>query len=370
MKRFIDVHIPVRRCNLNCHYCYIAHENQRNTVENSYKYSVETIKKGLSKERMGGLCHFNLCGMGETLIPQEIVDIARAILEQGHYVMIVTNGLATHRFKQFAMFPTDLRERLGFKFSFHYLELIRKNLTEKFFSNIQIVRNSNMSFSLEMTPSDELEPYIEDIKKICLENVGALCHLTIPRDMTKENIVLLSKHNLNEFYKIWHIFDSEMFEYKYTLWGKKRNEFCYAGEWSGMLDISTGYLSQCYGVCMKQNIFKDTTKPIKWRAIGHKCSLPHCYNAHSLLGLGCIPELIGNYALERDRIDKHTGKHWLTEKMYDFLSCDLTLDNQLKTDNEKKITDIITSSYQLKGKCKHIIKNTIESMQGKIDKNE
>ena len=31
MKRFIDVHIPITNCNLNCEYCYVAHEGVRNS---------------------------------------------------------------------------------------------------------------------------------------------------------------------------------------------------------------------------------------------------------------------------------------------------------------------------------------------------
>lgn len=335
MKRFIDIHIPISKCNLNCHYCYVNQENSRDRQVSPFKYSAEYIGKALSNERLGGICHFNLCGVGETLIPEETVDITREILKQGHYVMIVTNALLTKRLEQFSLFPEEYRKRLGFKCSFHYLELKKRGLLNKFFDNIDFIRKNGMSISIEMTPSDELEPYIDEVKKICTEREGALCHVTIPRDMTKEGIVLLSEHSFEEFCNIWEQFNSEMFEFKRNLWENKRNEFCYAGEWSGLLNVGDGIMTQCYGMCLKQNIFKDIKNPIKWSPIGKNCCLPHCYNSHSLLGLGVIPEISGNYALERDRVDNRDGSHWLTDEMREFLSHRLEDYNEVHSDEEQ-----------------------------------
>lgn len=358
MKRFIDIHIPVTRCNLDCHYCYVPQENMRNAMETPMKYSPQYIGCALSLDRLGGICHINMCGLGETLIPSNIIDVTKEILKQGHYVMIVTNGTLTKRFKEFGKLPEEYRKRLGFKFSFHYLELKRLNLLDCFFDNINFVRKNGMSFSLEMTPCDELEPYIDEIKELCINHVGALCHLTIPRDMTKPDIVLLSKHDINSFYNIWKSFDSEMFNYKMSLWGQKRTEFCYAGDWSGLLNIGNGEMAQCYGECKVQNIFKNLNAPIKFSPIGHKCTMPHCYNSHSLLGLGCIIELTGNYAKERDRVDQRDGSHWLTKEMYEFLSERLSSNNIEYTKWGMTRKDTIMGIYQFYGKIKKIIKKS------------
>ena len=206
MKRFIDIHIPVTKCNLNCHYCYVSQEKMRDTESTPFTYSMKQVGQALTAERLGGLCHFNLCGLGETLIPHETVELTFELLKNGHYVMIVTNGLLRKRIEEFAEFPEEYRKRLGFKFSFHFLQLKEKGLMDQFFDNFDFVRKHGMSISLEMTPSDELEPYIEEIKKICIERAGAFCHVTIPRDMTKEGIVLLSRHAFAEFYNIWKQF--------------------------------------------------------------------------------------------------------------------------------------------------------------------
>lgn len=348
MKRFIDVHIPISNCNLNCPYCYVAHEGNRDKKKIVFKYDYETIKKGLTKQRLGGLCHFNVCGEGETLIPKEIIDITKAILENGHYVMIVTNGTLSNRFDEFFKFPEELKQRLGFKFSFHYLELKNKKLLDVFNRNIYKTKENGMSYSIEMTPNDEIEPYIEEIKEYCLKNYGAYCHLTIPRDMMSKEIKLLSKHNIDEFYNIWKSFNSELFDFKYSIWRKKRKEYCYAGAWSGLLNIGNGEFSSCYIGKIHQNIFEDINKPINFIAIGKQCSLPHCYNGHSFLTMGVIPDInTFNYCQLRDRITVD-GEHWLNKEMRNFLSTRLEDSNAIWSQKERNANLINKLKYYSK----------------------
>lgn len=320
MKKFIDIHIPVTACNLQCHYCYVAKDNMRNTKPTEFQYTPDEIGKALTAERLGGICHFNMCGLGETLIPPPVVEITRKILENGHYIMIVTNGTLSKRFDEFVAFPEELKKRLGFKFSYHYLELKAKNLSDVFYENVNKMRAAGCSISIEITPSDELEPYIEEIKKECMTHFGALCHVTIPRDVTQPGYKLQSKHSMEEFVQIWKQFDSEMFNFKLSTWEKKRCEYCYAGAWSGLLNIGNGELRACYGSKVIQNIFKDISKPIQFVAVGKHCALEHCYNGHSLLALGVIPEIDWcRYSEERDRICEDGNTHWLTNEMREFL---------------------------------------------------
>lgn len=321
MKRFIDIHVPVSKCNFRCHYCYVGQDNYFDTEKTEFLYSAENIGKALSKERLGGTCHFNMCGMGETLLPEEMIEITRKILEQGHYVMIVTNGSLTKRFEAFASFPKELKKRLGFKLSFHYLEMKKKNLFNVFLNNVKIIKEAGLSYSIEMTPSDELEPYIDEIKEFCMRNFGALCHVTIPRDMTKKEIVLLSKHTLEEFVDIWGAFDSDMLRFKASTWEIKRKEYCYAGKWSGLLNIGTGEFNACYESRLYQNIFENIDKPIDFIAVGKGCKIAHCYNSHSFLALGNIPSIRTTlYSEERNRVDNRDGSTWLSLEMNEFLS--------------------------------------------------
>lgn len=321
MKRFIDIHVPVSKCNFRCHYCYVAQEKSFGSEKTEFLYSAEHIGKALSKERLGGICHFNMCGIGETLIPEEMINITRSILEQGHYVLIVTNGSLTKRFEAFAKFPEELKKRLGFKLSFHYLEMKNKNLLNIFVNNVNLIKKAGLSYSIEMTPSDELEPYIDEVKEFCINNFGALCHVTIPRDMTKKEIVLLSKHTLDQFVNIWDEFDSDMLKFKAATWEVRRKEYCYAGKWSGLLNIGTGEFTACYESKLSQNIFENINKSIKFVAVGESCKIAHCYNSHSFLALGNIPTIRTTlYSEERNRIDSRDGSSWLSNEMNEFLS--------------------------------------------------
>lgn len=137
IKRFIDCYIPVTTCTLRCHYCYITCHRLFEGRLPKFRYSPEQVRKALSKERLGGTCLINMCAGGETLLAQEVVDYARVLLEEGHYVMIVTNATVSKRFDEIAQFPSELTKRLFFKFSYHYLELKEKNLLDVFFSNIK-----------------------------------------------------------------------------------------------------------------------------------------------------------------------------------------------------------------------------------------
>ena len=100
IKRFIDIHVPIFYCNLKCSYCYVG-QTKQNKEPCVFNYTPEQVKKALSEERLGGICHFNVCGMGETLIPEELSEYIKVILENGHTVMIVTNGTLSSRFKEY-----------------------------------------------------------------------------------------------------------------------------------------------------------------------------------------------------------------------------------------------------------------------------
>lgn len=49
------------------------------------------------------------------------------------------------------------------------------------------------SFTIEVTPSDELIPYIDEMKEVSLREFGALPHITVARDESKPDYPLLTK---------------------------------------------------------------------------------------------------------------------------------------------------------------------------------
>lgn len=328
IKRFIDAYIPVTTCNLRCPYCYITQSSRWSDELPNFKYSQSHVRKALSKNRLGGVCLINMCAGGETLLHPYIVDLIKELLEEGHYIWVITNGTLTKRFDEIISLPKDLLLRLGFKFSFHYLELKRLNKTNEFINNIIKVKDKGCSFSLEITPHDELIEYIDEIKDLCYKKFGALCHITVAREDNHNDKNILTKLLMKEYERIWSVFDSKMFSFKLSTFNVKRKEYCHGGCWTMALNIGSGVLKQCYSSFYEQNIFEDIDRPIEFREIGKKCLEPHCYNSHAFLTLGAIAKLKTPYYFEmRNRVCKD-GSEWLNPYMKEFLSHKLCEENK------------------------------------------
>jgi len=317
IKRFIDCFVPITTCNMSCPYCYVTQMNLSHKGIPIFQYSPEYIAKCLSKRRLGGICGINLCAHGETLLSKEMTDIIAALLKEGHFVFIITNGTIDKRFDEIIKLPHRWLKRLFFKFSFHYFELLRLNLMDNFISNIQKIKKVGCSYSIEITPYDDLIPNISDIKQFSMDNFAALCHITVARDNAQENLPILTSLSKEEYHKTWSTFDSQMFDYKLSVFGKKQTGYCCAGDLTVTMNLETGDLKQCYQGEYIQNLYKNRKEPIKWKPIGKNCPEPHCYNAHAFLTFGAIPELNSitpTYADMRNRVCTD-GSEWLTPNM-------------------------------------------------------
>ncbi len=191
------------------------------------------------------------------------------------------------------------------------------------------------SFTIEATPSDELIPYIDEMKECCMQNVGAWCHVTVARDEhNPSKLPILTHKSHDEYEKIWDSLDSTFFKYKFEIFGKKRREFCYAGDWSFTLNLGTGEMKQCYKSLITQNIFEDISRPINFKPIGCHCLQEHCYNGHAYLAFGDIPELDApTFATLRNRVC-NDGTEWLNPKMKSFMSTKLFETNKHLTERE------------------------------------
>ena len=360
LKRYIDIYVPVTSCTLRCEYCYITHHRLFDNKLPLIKYSPDTLRKGLSKERLGGTCLLNFCAGGETLLAPEMLQYIRALLEEGHYVMVVTNATVDRAFDEMVKWPKELLERLFFKFSYHYLQLKQRGLLDRFFANVHKMQNAGASFTLELTPHDELIPYIDELKQKAIDEVGAVPHVTVARD---EHYMgdkpILTKMTRDEYKKIWGTFDSKLFDFKMSIFGEKRKEFCYAGLWSGYLSLEDGTLRQCYTYWYRQNILDDVNKPIKWRPAACYCKEPHCYNGHGWIALGDIPDVPSpTYAEERNRVCAD-GTEWLQPKMKAFMSQRLYDNNPQITPPYKFCANVamwwLKNTSILKGKVKKFL---------------
>lgn len=337
MKRFLECLIPVTACNLKCSYCYIIQENRRTLKLPDFRYTPDHIGKALSKERLGGICYISICGAGETLIPKEIPELTYQILKQGHFVNITTNGTITQRHKEIiAACPPEFLKRIHFAFSFHYLELIRTKNLEIFFENVKRVKNAGCSFIIQINLCDEYMPYWDDIKQIVKKNTGAYPQVALTRDESKRKYTILTNKTKEEYASIGREMNSPLFEFTLKNFMVKRCEFCYAGEWSGKLNLGTGILTSCYGNGISQNIFKDINKPVKFEAIGKNCIYDFCFNSSHFMSLGVIPSVnTPSYAELRDR--KEAG--WYSDEMREFLSQKLYDENDEYPANRKRFVN-------------------------------
>ncbi len=370
IKRFFDCSIATETCNLRCHYCYITQKRKFNNKLVDFEYPIDTMVKALSKQRLGGACLFNFCAGGETLLSEKVLPLVYALIEEGHYIMIVTNGTLTQRFEEISTWPKEILDHLFLKFSFHYLELKRLDLMQKFLDNVNLMKQSGASFTVEITPSDELIPYIEEIKKKCLEELGTMCHITVARDERVEDICHLSKYPFDKYKEIWSTFESDLFSFKHSIFYQKRKEFCYAGDWSAFLYMSNGMLQQCLcGKVLSNSIFENTDEPIPFEAIGAKCELPHCINGHAYLTLGTIPTLDSpTFDKMRNRVCAD-GSEWLSPVMKSFMSSKLCQSNEEYSEKEKRrINKAGKELTPLTVKIKAAVKNSLpESFVKKYD---
>ena len=133
IERFFECLLPTTQCNLECEYCYIIQENRRGMENIALDYSVEHIINALSKKRLKGYCYFSICGTGETFLQKEIVPLVVGLLKEGHYVNITTNGTVTKKIEELLDLAADYTSHLNFSFSFHYIELQKRKLIERFF---------------------------------------------------------------------------------------------------------------------------------------------------------------------------------------------------------------------------------------------
>lgn len=336
IKRFITCLVPVHACNFRCSYCYLSHKKNSDAYGGGIRplcMDTKSIAHRLSRKRLGGVCYFNLCAAGETMMHPEIINLTRQLLGEGHYVDLVTNGTLSARFDELIEKLSNIQKKhLFIKFSFHYLELQKRNMMEKFLDNVKKIKQAEISYTIEVTPHDELVPYIEELKEFSIEHFGAWPHITVARNEGTKNIGLLTNYSKEEYKKIWSVFHSDLFDFKLSLFNQKRGEFCYAGVWSLTVDLETGYYRQCYMGDILGNICDE--KSINFRAIG-KCREPHCFNGHAFLALGNIPEInTVNYSMERNRVMEN-NEQWLGTEVNAFFSTKLSESNRIYSKSER-----------------------------------
>lgn len=335
IKRLILLAVPMSICNFRCSYCYLTHrEEYYQNKQPDYQYSPDHVAKALSKKRLGGASYINVCADGETMLATDIDLYVKALLEEGHYVEFITNLTVTNVLDKMLSWDRDLLKRLEFKCSFHYLQLKKKGWLDRYAANVHKIWAAGASANIEITPSDDLIPYLEEVKSFSMEHFGALPHLSIARNDNSVQTDYLTELPMDKYDAIWSTFGSSFWSFKKTIFKNKRTEFCYAGDWSLYIDLASGQTKHCYSTSVFTNVFDDISSDIPFKAIG-KCPEPHCYNGHMFLTLGCIPDFTEvKYGEIRNRI-KSDGGEWLQPELKAFFNSHLVESNEEYTSGKK-----------------------------------
>lgn len=362
VKRFFECLIPVTACNLKCSYCYVIQDGRRYEKIPKFKYSPEHIGKAMTKERLGGTCYISIAGAGETLLPREITHIIFELLKNGHYVNLTTNGTLVQRFKEISEFPPEYLERLHFAFSYHYVELKKRELLEDFFRNVDLVKNIGSSFLIQLNLCDEYLPYLEELKERCIKETGAAPQLAATRDQrNKKEYRLETNLSLEEYKKKGDIFESPLFSFTMKNFLKVRKEFCYAGDWSARINLVTGEMIKCYNYPIPQDIFKNIDNSIDFEAIGNRICKPFCTNSSHFISLGTIPSIKApTYGELRNR----TEANWYNKRMESFLNTKLSESNKEYTIFNKIKATTKTHFVLLKYKPMKIIRFIKKKLKG------
>ena len=170
VKKLILFRIPMTICNFRCHYCYLAQRPVHfEGIQPKMEYTPEEVAYAIRPERLGGYAYINLCADGETLLVKDIDIYARKMVESGHFLEIVSNMTITPVLEKILSWPKELLEHVEFKCSFHYLELKKHNKLALFAENIHKVWSAGASANIEITPSDELIPYIDEVMEFSMK---------------------------------------------------------------------------------------------------------------------------------------------------------------------------------------------------------
>ncbi len=307
---------------MTCSYCYLG--RSENKIQD-IPFSLKEIQRAFSKKRLGGVSFINICSDGETFIHPMMPDIIKTFLDEGHYVMCVTNGTMTEKIKDVLRIKQESLSRLFFKLSFHYEELCKMKLLERFFDNVKLLLESPCSISVEYITTDETLWHIDEFKEACLNGMGVLPQINMPRDERKYNLGLLSKYSWHRYLEIVHNakISSEFFDFRKQYFGKKYTGFCYNGHRHMWVNMKTGYSQQCYGVPTMQNFMKDAL--IRWIPIGNHCQVAHCYVCYTFFTLGTTEapsygEYRPTYIDIRNRKDSY-GREWIKPTYQKVFAC-------------------------------------------------
>ena len=330
LNKIVWAGLPGTLCNLNCSYCYVGN-NKGSRGE--YVYPVKYMLKCFDPKRFGGPIVFEGTGGGETLLWPEIVDFTEGMLSYGHVVTYNTNLTITPVIEKFCKLQEELRSRLVFPVSLHYLELKRKKLLDKFLANLRMLKSAEIPFFINICISNSYIPHLQEISELLKKEIGLLPLANHIRNYDRKGGKIAGGHSQAVEKLVKETCDVRAWELQKFIFGTKRTEFCHAGEYSINLNLGTGDYTKCWGssglrknwrtILIEKNeskllkkipivksvthklikepnqflcnIFKNPNEPIKFEPIG-KCPFYDCVCA-GWQCWGLIPKLnVGTFS--------------------------------------------------------------------------
>lgn len=299
VQKSITVYVPGNICNMRCSYCYVSECLYVEHKENArFDYSVEHMVNAFDPKRIGGIAYITVIGGGETLIPDEVIPFVKGLLKLGHVVEVVTNNTLNGRIEELIR-DTEGIERLIVKCSLHWNELKRLNKIEDFFANMKKIIAAGASTYPFLVICDDYMPFLDEITEYCKRELGGLpqctpCVVTSAQgEFFETEHVVTSPECTEEFVQMINDkIGSELFlESVKFLSINPREVFCYAGQWSFVVEMDTGRMFKCHNVDMHKNFFQNIGEPIQLEPIGCECGISSCSLQYQLYGFGCIPEI-------------------------------------------------------------------------------
>lgn len=321
--RYVECYMLRQACNLRCSYCFVGQSRELAEKVVPLIHKPEFIAKALSKERLGGSSLISICCDGEPLISYDMVTLIRCLLEEGHYVYLISNGTLKTRMDQICNFPRELLNRFFIRFSYHYFELERLNLFDTFFDNIKRFYDAGGSFTVFLVGNEGYLPVLNDLKERCVERLGALPHVDYERDETGGDgsvLTIKTDRDVSDYRKVWESFDSEFLRFRERTDGKVTGK-CNAGNWVVHLDLMTGELSRCPVGQRVANIYDDISSDIPFEQNSRNCPYKFCVCAPVFFAFGSKEDMRDAptfYELWNRKMNN--GQSWIRDEMKGFLS--------------------------------------------------
>lgn len=319
--RYVECYMLHQACNLRCSYCFVGQTRELAEKVIPLRHKPTFIARALSKERLGGTSLISICCDGEPLISKDVIELIILLLKEGHYVYVISNGTLTKQIKKLSALSGDLLSRLFIRFSFHYFELKRLNLIDRFFENIRSFHAAGGSFTLFLVGSEMYLEVLEEIKRLSLQNLGALPQIDYERNEENHDgsvLVIKTEKEEKAYKKIWEDFDSEFLRFRKKTDGKITGK-CNAGKWVIHLDLMSGDVSRCPVGIYICNLYDDICNPIKFDVSAHECPYSFCVCAPVFFAFGMKEDLTDAptfYELWNRKTE--SGKNWIQSSAKDF----------------------------------------------------